>query len=246
MPQLMTAEELLYANVPNKRTELVRGRLIVYEPPVGGHGYVAANLAFRLSQHIDVTGAGAVFVGDVGFTLRRDPDTVRGPDVAFVRKDRLPQHMPNTYLEFAPDLVVEVLSPNDRPGEVLAKLETGSMPVRAWCGWSIRNAASRESTEKTEPRTCWTRSTSCSARTSCRASAARWRRFSVGRNAVCFPRAFLLVALAGCATASPKYHPRVVVTTDPELDDANSLIRYVLYSPVVRANSSAKATRSRS
>ena len=47
---------------------------------------------------------------------------------------------------------------------------------------------------------------------------------------MCFPRAFLLVALAGCATASPRYHPRVVVTTDPELDDANSLIRYLLYS----------------
>jgi Uma2 family endonuclease len=122
MPQLMTVEELLYTSVPNKRTELVRGRLIVHEPPGGRHGYVAANLAFRLHQHIDLTGAGAVFVGDVGFTLHRDPDTVRGPDVAFVRKDRLPQPIPNTYLEFAPDLVVEVLSHNDRPGEVLAKV----------------------------------------------------------------------------------------------------------------------------
>ena len=122
MPQLMTAEELLHTNVPNKRTELVRGRLIVHEPPGGRHGYVAANLAFRLNQHIELTGAGAVFVGDVGFTLHRDPDTVRGPDVAFVRKDRLPQPIPNSYLEFAPDLVVEVLSYSDRPGEVLAKV----------------------------------------------------------------------------------------------------------------------------
>ena len=123
MPPLMTAEELLYANVPNKRTELVRGRFIVHEPPGGRHGYVAANLAFRLKQHSDLTGAGAVFVGDVGFTLHRDPDTVRGPDVAFVRTDRLPPGpIPNTYLELAPDLVVEVLSPGDRPGEVLAKV----------------------------------------------------------------------------------------------------------------------------
>lgn len=122
MPQLMTAEQLVYANVPNKRTELVRGRLIVHEPPGGRHGYVAANLAFRLNQHVDLTGAGAVFVGDVGFTLHRDPDTVRGPDVAFVHTDRLPQPIPNAYLEFAPDLVVEVLSHNDRPGEMLAKV----------------------------------------------------------------------------------------------------------------------------
>ena len=90
----MTAEELLVTNVPNKRTELVRGRLIVHEPPGGRHGYVAANLAFRLNQHIDLTGAGAVFVGDVGFTLHRDPDTVRGPDVAFVRKTDCPNPFP--------------------------------------------------------------------------------------------------------------------------------------------------------
>src|SRR5258705_1679061 len=122
MPQLMTAEDLVYTNVPNKRTELVRGRLIVHEPPGGLHGYVAANLAFRLSQHVDLTGAGAVLVGDVGFTLQRDPDTVRGPDVAFVRKDRLPEPIPTTYLEFAPDLVVEVLSPSDRPCEGLAEV----------------------------------------------------------------------------------------------------------------------------
>jgi hypothetical protein len=50
------------------------------------------------------------------------------------------------------------------------------------------------------------------------------------RLAVHFPRALLLIALAGCATAPARYRPRVVVTTDPELDDANSLIRYLLYS----------------
>jgi Uma2 family endonuclease len=44
----MTAEELLYTNVPNKRTELVRGRLVVHEPPGGKHGNVTANLGARL------------------------------------------------------------------------------------------------------------------------------------------------------------------------------------------------------
>jgi len=118
----MTAEELLYTNVPNKRTELVRGRLIVQELHGCRHAYVVANLAFRLRQHSDLSDAGAVVAGGVGFTLQRDPDTVRGPDVAFVSKDRLPQPIPDSYLEFAPDLVIEILSPNDRPGEVLAKV----------------------------------------------------------------------------------------------------------------------------
>src|SRR5204862_4040398 len=119
---LMTAEELLHTNVPNKRTELVRGRLVVHEPPGGKHGNVTANLGARLWTHADLTGAGAVFVGDTGFTLARNPDTVRGPDIAFIRDERLPQPIPSTFLEFAPDLVVEILSPHDRPGEVLARV----------------------------------------------------------------------------------------------------------------------------
>ncbi|PYO91066.1 MAG: Uma2 family endonuclease [Gemmatimonadetes bacterium] len=122
MPQLMTAEELLYTNVPNKRTELVRGRLIVHEPPGGRHGNITAMLGARLWQHVDLTAAGALFVGDTGFTLSRNPDTVRGPDIAFVHRERVPDPIPSTFLEFAPDLVVEILSPTDRPGEVLAKV----------------------------------------------------------------------------------------------------------------------------
>ncbi len=130
---VMTSEELLHTRIPNKRTELVRGRLVVHEPPGGRHGNVAANLALRLGQHIEATGVGALFVGDVGFALSRNPDTVRAPDVAFVRGDRLSRPIPTGYIELAPDLVVEVLSPHDRPGETLAKvgdwLEAGARLV---------------------------------------------------------------------------------------------------------------------
>src|SRR2546430_15826114 len=98
---LMTAEELLTTNVPNKRTELVRGRLVVHEPPGGKHGNVTANLGARLWTHADLTGAGAGFVGGTGFTLARNPDTVRGPDIALIRTERLAQPLPRTFPEFA-------------------------------------------------------------------------------------------------------------------------------------------------
>jgi len=130
---LVTAEQFAQTHVPNKRTELVHGRLLVREPPGGRHGNVTANLAFRLAQHTDLMGAGALFVGHTGFTLTRNPDTVRAPDIAFVSKDRLPPAIPSGYLELAPDLVVEVLSQHDRPGETLAKvgdwLEAGTRLV---------------------------------------------------------------------------------------------------------------------
>jgi len=57
-----------------------------------------------------------------GFHLATDPDTVRGPDIAFIRQERIPDPEPAGYAALAPDLVVEILSPGDRPGEVLAKV----------------------------------------------------------------------------------------------------------------------------
>jgi Uma2 family endonuclease len=129
---LMTAEELLHTNVPNKRTELVRGRLVVREPAGWRHGAVTMNLALRLGQHVALTGAGQLLAAETGFTLFRSPDTVRAPDVAFVGRDRIP-NITAGFPELAPDLVVEVLSPDDRPGETLAKvgdwLEAGARLV---------------------------------------------------------------------------------------------------------------------
>jgi Uma2 family endonuclease len=119
---LMTADELLRLNLPDKHVELVRGVLVVREPPGYTHGRVTANLAWRLMSHVDAAGAGLVFVGDSGFKLAADPDTVRGPDIAFISRGRLPDPEPIGYAQMAPDLVVEVLSPGDRPGETLAKV----------------------------------------------------------------------------------------------------------------------------
>jgi Uma2 family endonuclease len=122
MSPLVTAEELLQKNIPNKRTELVRGRLIVREPAGYSHGRVTMNLTVRLGAHVEGTGCGQLVAAETGFTLFRAPDTVRAPDVGFVRRERLPDPATIGFPEMAPDLVVEVLSPDDRPGETLAKV----------------------------------------------------------------------------------------------------------------------------
>jgi Uma2 family endonuclease len=86
-----------------------------------------------LGVHVATHGLGLVVAAETGFTLERDPDTVRAPDVAFVRQERLPDPDARGYAALAPDLVVEVLSPDDRPGEVLRKvgewLTAGSLLV---------------------------------------------------------------------------------------------------------------------
>ncbi len=121
-PAMLTAEELLHLNLPNKRTELVRGVLIVREPAGYVHGDVAARLLQAIGGYAERHSLGRVFAAETGFTLERNPDTVRAPDVAFIRTERLPDPPPRGFAELAPDLAVEVLSPDDRPGEVLDKV----------------------------------------------------------------------------------------------------------------------------
>ena len=121
-PVIMTAEELRHISHPDKCTELVRGRLVVREPAGYRHGRVVARLAKILADHVDANDLGEILGAETGFTIFRDPDTVRAPDVGFVRRERVPDPVPTGYAELAPDLVVEVLSPDDRPGQVLAKV----------------------------------------------------------------------------------------------------------------------------
>lgn len=122
VPSLMTAEELLRLHLPNKRAELVRGLLVVREPAGYHHGDVAARLLVAIANHVNANGLGRVFAAETGFMLTRNPDTVRAADVAFVSAARLPDPPPRGFADLAPDLAVEVLSPDDRPGEVLAKV----------------------------------------------------------------------------------------------------------------------------
>ena len=59
--------------------------------------------------------------GEAGYVLARNPDTVRGPDLSFIARERLVGFDDSRFFEGAPDLAVEILSPSNRPGEVRAK-----------------------------------------------------------------------------------------------------------------------------
>jgi Uma2 family endonuclease len=87
------------------------------------HGATIINIAVLLAAHVKKHKLGVVLGAETGFILARDPDTVRGADVAFVRAARLEgKPRPKSFWVGAPDLAVEVLSPDDRPGEVKQKV----------------------------------------------------------------------------------------------------------------------------
>jgi Uma2 family endonuclease len=118
---LITAEELLEMSIPDKQVELVRGRLFVREPPGPRHGGVAVNLMYEMESYVRAHGGGRVFA-DVGFKIFTSPDTVRAPDVAFIKAGRAFDPRQEKYFNFAPDIAIEVISPRDRAGKVREKV----------------------------------------------------------------------------------------------------------------------------
>lgn len=122
--QLITAEELLRLPDSPYRHELVKGELITMSLPGEEHGAVIMNIAAPLAQYVRRNDLGVVYGAETGFQIERNPDTVLGPDVAFIRKDRVEQTgISKGYRFGAPDLVVEVISPSDNMKKVEQKIQ---------------------------------------------------------------------------------------------------------------------------
>jgi Uma2 family endonuclease len=121
--QTMTADELLSLPKDGLRYELVRGELITMSPAGSEHGAVIMNLAVPLGHYIKANKLGITFGAETGFKLASNPDTVRAPDISFVRSERIPETgIPKSYWPGAPDLAVEVLSPGDTIAEIEEKI----------------------------------------------------------------------------------------------------------------------------
>jgi Uma2 family endonuclease len=119
--RLITAEEFEHWPEEEGKTELVDGRVVSMSPVGPGHGWVVGQMLVLLHQHVRPRNLGMVGP-EIGVTLRRNPDTVRAPDIAFLRRDRIPEVLPKGFWKGPPDLAVEVLSPDDRPGEMRRKV----------------------------------------------------------------------------------------------------------------------------
>jgi len=119
----LTGDDLLRLPDDSRDYELVRGELIEMPLPGGSHGMCQARLGAMLDEFVERHELGRVGISS-GFYVRRDPDTVRGPDVMFISKEKLdPELEVEGYLEVVPDLVAEIVSPHDMHSELMAKVD---------------------------------------------------------------------------------------------------------------------------
>lgn len=124
-----SAEDLLKLSAApeydEQRLELSDGELIIMAPASAKHGVVAMRLGRFVDTFVDNGKLGYVTAAETGYILFKSPngrDTVRAPDVGFIALDHLPEGLPDGYVPVAPDLAIEVVSPNDSASDLQKKV----------------------------------------------------------------------------------------------------------------------------
>ena len=127
--QYISAEEFLeLAQRPeyqDRQIELVEGEIIEMPKPTVGHGEIVIRLSTKIASYVYENDLGRVTGGDAGFVVRRNPAgraTVRGLDIAFISKAKMPNPLPFKLFELAPDLAVEVISPGNSADDIHRKV----------------------------------------------------------------------------------------------------------------------------
>ena len=119
----VTAQQLAEMPDDGYRYELVRGEIRKMPPSSEEHGLVSANVAGDLIPYVRLNGLGRVVIGETGYLLESNPDHVRAPDVSFIRQERVsPPGQRRSFVQGAPDLAIEVLSPSNRSGQMAEKV----------------------------------------------------------------------------------------------------------------------------
>lgn len=117
----VTAEELL-AMGSDAPFELIQGELVRVSPSAGKSNYVLGNVHSVIRDFVRPRTLGNVSVGEAGYRLETDPDSVVSPDVGYVVRNRMPIPIPDRgYIPLRPDLAVEVISPTDERGDIERK-----------------------------------------------------------------------------------------------------------------------------
>jgi len=134
--RLWTIDDVIESSPADQRWELVKGELKTMTPAGFQHGRIAGNLHYLVTAFVKKEKLGITTAAETGFILARQPDSLRAPDVGFVRAERVTGDEIGFY-DGPPDFAAEVVSPDDRAAEVRQKtqhwLDAGTRVV--WVVW---------------------------------------------------------------------------------------------------------------
>lgn len=124
LERVLTLEDFEQIPDAGKRYELEYGRLVEVAPVGNEQSFLAAVMIQHILDHLGPRPKGAVFDSAARFRLARDPDLIRGPDVSYVPRDRLPPRpWPNVAMDVVPALAVEIVSSSNTAEEIETKVD---------------------------------------------------------------------------------------------------------------------------
>lgn len=109
----------------DRKVELVEGVIVDMPKPGGRHGQIAMRLSVRIGGFVEANNLGVATTSDTGFIVERNPggrDTIRGLDIAYIKKGRVPDELPEQLIDVAPDLAVEIISPTNTSEDIHTKV----------------------------------------------------------------------------------------------------------------------------
>src|SRR5262245_39453052 len=120
---LITGDEL--ARMPDHDLcELVDGRIVPMSPTNPNHGRIEVNIATAIHAVVRTQNFGIIMTGEVGVFTRWNPDRVRGADVIFISHAQYDRRTKTrAFLDVAPELVVEILSPENHHVDMRQKVQ---------------------------------------------------------------------------------------------------------------------------
>ncbi|MGI8467837.1 MAG: Uma2 family endonuclease [Pyrinomonadaceae bacterium] len=122
--RLITADELLFMPNAKHGCELARGKLKKYRQGGNLHGIIALQIGRIIGNFVDENNLGIVVAAETGFIIFHNPDTVRAHGAAFIGTEKLAKYgVTEKFFPDAPDLAVEVVSPNDRKKDIAEKVK---------------------------------------------------------------------------------------------------------------------------
>ncbi len=152
LPDVTTAEQLLALPDDGMRYELLNGELTAMSPVNFDHGHTLCQLVFLLKAHLKKQPTGYALT-ETGFILRRSPDLVVAPDLAYVKKEDASEPGTRGFVTVTPQLTAEVIQPDDRyvtiNKKTAAYLQAGVQLVLIIDPWSHTVTAHRSTRDTT-------------------------------------------------------------------------------------------------